>query len=664
MLPIAVGVGVFLILVSLYFMLKKKDGNETSAAALAAEAPAPEEEPEEDKYPAGKVSVYFGSQTGTAEGFAKTLEAEGNKYEFDVNVVDLEDFELEELQEDKMAVFLMATYGEGEPTDNAVEFHRTILNTEEELEKDALQDLNFAVFGLGNRQYEHYNSMGIATDALLEGLGANRAYKYGDGDDDADLEEDFDVWKEDFWESMLEKFYPAGLEKLKKEKAAGGGKKKNAPAPKLSFRVNLYADKQEAHKGMKKNNTNVDGKGDYFMSKPAKVVVNREIRQNTVGGSTKHIEIDIEGTPLSYAIADNLAVLPKNDPALVKSLASVMNYDLEKWIEMVPADAAKAGSGPPFPTPCTVETALSQYCDLSAMPKKGLLNALVFFAKDDKDRARIAVLTGKQGKEEFNKFITDPGRNLVEVLQELSSVQIPLEHFLEMVPRLQPRYYTISSTPSVHPNQIHSTVSVVNEKRSEGRVFKGVCSNFMDITSTGDDATPTSPTHMDVFVRPSTFKLPKAASVPVVMVGPGTGIAPMRAFLQEKRKQKENGDSIGDVVLYFGCRKKDEDFIYEDELLGYTNDGTLTALHTAFSREQVDKVYVQDKLRDNGEETWKLLEEKKACFYVCGGTSMGKDVMSAVETIATKQGGLSAAAAAAYVKKLQKDGRYIQELWS
>jgi len=393
-------------------------------------------------------------------------------------------------------------------------------------------------------------------------------------------------------------------------------------------------------------------------------VVNREIRQNTVGGSTKHIEIDIEGTPLKYAIADNLAVLAKNDPEIVKSLASLMKYDLDKWIEMVPADSAKAGSGPPFPTPCTVETALSQYCDLSASPKKGLLNALAYFAKDDKDRARISQLTGKQGKEEFHKFITEPARNLVEVIKELSSVQIPLSHFLEMAPRLQPRYYTISSTPSVHPNRIHSTVSIVNEKKAEGRVFKGVCSNFMNQTTTGNETTATSTSHMDVFVRPSTFKLPKDASVPVVMVGPGTGIAPMRAFLQEKRQQKESGKTIGDVVLYFGCRKKDEDFIYEDELLGYTNDGTLTALHTAFSREQVDKVYVQDKLRDNGEETWKLLEEKKACFYVCGGTSMGKDVMAAVETIATKQGGLSAADAATYVKKLQKDGRYIQELWS
>jgi len=357
-------------------------------------------------------------------------------------------------------------------------------------------------------------------------------------------------------------------------------------------------------------------------------------------------------------IADNLAILPENDPATVKKLAELMNYDLNKWVTLVSADKTR-NPAQPFPTPCTVETILSRYCDLSGSPKKGLISSLAYFAEKDAEKERLLKIGSKQGKEEYQKWIAEPARNLVEVLEELSSVQVPLENILEMVPRLQPRYYTISSSPGAHPNRIHGTVSIVNESRSGGRVFKGVCSNFID------QQRDENASEMQVFVRPSTFKLPKDSTVPIIMVGPGTGIAPMRAFLQEKRLQRQaDGDKVGDVVLYFGCRKSDEDFIYEDELLSYTQDGTLTSLHTAFSREQVEKVYVQDKLRQNGEETWALLEQGKACFYVCGGTSMGKDVMRAVESVAVEQGGLTAEAAAKYVKGLQAKNRYIQELWS
>jgi NADPH-ferrihemoprotein reductase len=542
-----------------------------------------------------------------------------------------------------MAIFLMATYGEGEPTDNAVDFYKDISNSESGLGDDALGDLKYTVFGLGNRQYEHYNSMGKETFAKVGALGAKAVYEYGDGDDDDDLEADFEKWTGGLWHALLTEFYPEGLANL--ENSAND----SPEMPKPAFTVSMCGKPAPDAAALKRT-----GKTDYFKTVPAKVVVNREIRQDTVGGSTRHMEIEIKGTGLTYEMADNLAVMPENNPAIVEGMADRLGLTLDQYFELT----SEKGGAHPFPNPCTVRTALSRYLDLSAPPKKPLVKTLAVFAKEDGDRQKLMELGNS--KDKYDEHVGNSKLTLLELLAETPSVQLPLEQLIEIVPRLQARYYTISSTPSAHPNRIHATVSIVNDviKGTERR-FLGVCTNHMGRATplgahTDDkkaresrplDQGKKSPRvwpHLDVFVRPSTFKLPADPSVPVIMVGPGTGIAPMRAILQERKNQADAGSTVGDTLLFFGCRRSDEDFIYEDELLGYTQDGTLTNLFTAFSREQSKKVYVQNKLAEEGERVWKLLSlSKPAYIYVCGGTSMGKDVLAAVEKIVQDNGGES-----------------------
>ena len=163
-------------------------------------------------YPAGKLSIYFGSQTGTAEGFARTIMEEGKDKGFEARMVDLEDFDPEELKDSKLVLFLVATYGEGDPTDNAAKFNIWQKNEDGEVPADYLSTVNFTVFGLGNRQYEHFNKMGKTTNKCLEKLGATRVFEYGEGDDDGTLEEDFDAWKSKLWTALINKFHPSASE--------------------------------------------------------------------------------------------------------------------------------------------------------------------------------------------------------------------------------------------------------------------------------------------------------------------------------------------------------------------------------------------------------------------------------------------------------------------
>jgi hypothetical protein len=221
------------------------------------------------------------------------------------------------------------------------------------------------------------------------------------------------------------------------------------------------------------------------------------------------------------------------------------------------------------------------------------------------------------------------------------SLSVPLDCLVEIMPRLQPRYYTISSSSECHPHRIHATVSIVRDPSADGREIQGVCSCYMDhlaIPAGPDKAAKkakTGPCHPGeqgakqprawptaaIFVRPSTFTLPEDPAVPVIMVGPGTGVAPMRAFLQERQRQKQAGRTVGEAVLFFGCRDAGKDFIYEDEFLAYAADGTLTALHTAFSRMQEKKIYVQDRVREHGAELWALLQVRPLTTHPTHPTS-------------------------------------------
>jgi len=669
---------------ALAFAMMKKSKN----ATRAVEPPIENEEVvadelDKEKFPGGHITIYFGSQTGTAESFAQDIEREGEEHGFKVHVVDIEDAAedataelLADAKRDEngknRALFLMSTYGEGEPTDNAVGFVRFLkegigmegdifaVNHEEEKKSDegdfvidssAFAGLEYAVFGLGNRQYEHFNAMGKFIDLSVEKLGGERIVPIGLGDDDDDIEGDFETWKD-------KNLWPALKKKYIADDAKIADKGSDAKLPDC-YHVVEYLDAPAKPDETSVHDAPLSSKN-YFTSVDCPVTLKRELRAPDDAGSTLHIEIDIsgKGEEVKYQTADNLGILPVNNNEDVERLAKALGYDLLANFRLSPAPGHEKKQLALFPSPCSVHECLSKYCDLVGPPRRSELKLLAAYAKDPICKKALLRLASKDGKAEYKEKIVEAKMGIVDIVSKLCpSIEMPLEHFISVCPRLQPRYYTISSSSTVHPQSIHATVSVLGETRKDGSSFKGLCSNYLaDLVDNGQ---------VRAFVRDSTFRLPSDSSKPIIMIGPGTGIAPMRALLQERSHQKLSQNlTVGKNILYFGCKNRDLDFIYSDELKAFEEDGVLTEMHLAFSREQKQKVYVQHLVSKNAAETWKLMEEEGAYIYVCGGIKMGQDVSEALRKIISEHGDRTSTDSKKYLDEMASNGRFIQELWA
>ena len=628
-------------------------------------------EVDKEEYPGGQISVYYGTQTGTAESFAKQLEREGPENGFLVHVVDLEDVELEQVVEElrrdadtglSRAILLSATYGEGEAPDNSTAFVETLKekacsdilyethkNSDLKEPESCLVGLEYCVFGLGNRQYDHYNAVGKFFDHALEKVGGVRTVPLGMGDDDSDLEGDFESWKENMW-SALQKRYVPDISVLKKKKGAA-----KHTLPECQYTVE-YSSKV----GGKPADLPLDqihaSSRHYFTSVDCPVKMVRELRASQDSGSTVHVEIDIsEAKCLTYETADNLGVLPVNDSAVVESVAQSLGYDLDAVFSLKAAENHE-WNGAPFPLPISIRECLSRYCDLTLAPRRSDLKLLAAYAKDPVDQKALLRMSTKEGRAEYKEKIMDEYVGLEKIFKLCPSVHLPLEHFLSICPRLQTRFFTISSSSSVHPKSIHLAVAVTKSERKDGSTFNGVCSTYL--AKSGEEM-------IRVFNRPSTFRLPTDSSQPIIMIGPGTGVAPMRALLQERSHQRKTlKQKVGPNILYFGCKKQSLDFIYEDELRSFQAEGVLDKLHLAFSRDQSKKVYVQHLLLEKGEETWQMVDGEGAHIYVCGGVKMGHDVSEALKEIISSHGKFSPQEAKDYLTKLADEGRFVQELWA
>ncbi|MFD5127957.1 molybdopterin-dependent oxidoreductase [Streptomyces olindensis] len=365
----------------------------------------------------------------------------------------------------------------------------------------------------------------------------------------------------------------------------------------------------------------------------ARLVGNRLLSKPGAGKEVRRFTFDTSGTDLAYEAGDALGVRPVNAPALV-----------EEWLAVTGLDASTAvavdGVGDvPF------GEALHRHLDITRITPD-LLRFVAERARDDHELRRLLRPDNKDGLAQWSW-----GRQAVDVVAEYA-VRASAAEWAGVFRKLQPRLYSISSSPLVDPHLVSLTVSVVRFENLRGRARGGVCSPFLA------DAEPD--TEVPVFVQRSPhFRPPADASTPMVMVGPGTGVAPFVGFLQERRALGHHAPNW----LFFGEQHRATDFYYEDELTALRDEGTLTRLDTAFSRDQRNKVYVQDRMREHGPELWHWLRDG-ARFYVCGDASrMAKDVDRALRDIAVAHGGMSEAEAAAYVKQLAADKRYVRDVY-
>ena len=366
---------------------------------------------------------------------------------------------------------------------------------------------------------------------------------------------------------------------------------------------------------------------------PARLAKVRALTQSGSGKETLHFEFSLAGSGLSYEPGDSLGIFPSNNPADVDEVLAATGLDGATAVEF------------PAGVPSTLRAVLMRDVTLR-----------------DPSRQLIAAIFEKcPGAEELEELI-DPeaqrvlddwidGREVIDILLAYPQAKFTAPELVKVLRKLQPRLYSIASSPKSHPEEVHLTVAVVRYEL-HGRKRHGVCTTFLADRADGEP--------VPVFVHTAKhFRPPEDLSAPLIMVGPGTGIAPFRAFLEDR----EASGAKGKTWLFFGERNRATDFFYEDEFNRWLGKGVLTRLDTAFSRDQEHKIYVQDRMLERGAELWAWLEDG-AYFYVCGDAArMAKDVDAALHRIAREHGGKSEADADAYVEELKKSKRYRKDVY-
>uniref|UniRef100_A0A8C9QZX8 NADPH--cytochrome P450 reductase n=1 Tax=Scleropages formosus TaxID=113540 RepID=A0A8C9QZX8_SCLFO len=634
---------------------KKREEVVPEFKKLSVQAPSSSQETsfiEKMKKTNKNIVVFYGSQTGTAEEFSNRLSKDARRYGMKGMAADPEEYDMSELSrlteiENSLAIFCMATYGEGDPTDNAQEFYEWLQET-----NNSLDGVNFAVFALGNKTYEHYNATGKFVDKRLAELGASRIFDLGMGDDDGNLEEDFVSWREQFWPAVSEYF---GVEATGEDCSI----RQYELVVHNDIDVNkVYTGELARLKSFEIQKPPFDSKNPFL----APVATNRKLNK----GGTRHLmhlELDISGSKIRYDSGDHVAVYPMNDTSMVNKLGEILGSDLDTVISLNNLDE-ESNKKHPFPCPTTYRTALTHYLDISNPPRTNVLYEIAQYATDPKDQENLRKMASSsaEGKAMYHSWVQESRRNIVAILEDMPSLQPPIDHLCELLPRLQARYYSIASSAKVHPNSIHICAVVVEYETKTGRTNKGVATNWLKNKVVTDNGNKSS---VPMYVRKSQFRLPFKATNPVIMIGPGTGIAPFMGFIQERAWLKQKGKGGGETVLYYGCRHQKEDFLYQEELEEYERSGVLTQLHVAFSRDQEHKVYVQHLLKQNKENLWNLIDSQTAHIYICGDArNMARDVQNTFFEIVEEMGGMTHNQAVDYIKKLMTKGRYSQDVWS
>ena len=382
-------------------------------------------------------------------------------------------------------------------------------------------------------------------------------------------------------------------------------------------------------------NTKENNQVPFSRTNPFQAKVLKNVNLNGEGSSkeTSHIELSLEGSGLSYIPGDALGVVPSNDPELVAAILEEMNWDADSEVII-----NKQGDTLPL------QEALTNYFEITLLSKKILQAAAVFTESE-----ALHNLVSGENADQLKEYCY--GRDLLDMLHEFGPWKATTQEIVSLLRKMTPRLYSIASSFSAHPGEVHLTIGAVRYN-THGRDRKGVCSVQVAERLKEGDTLP-------VYVQPNKhFHLPESDK-DIIMVGPGTGIAPFRSFIEERAVTK----ATGKTWLFFGDQHEACDFLYQEELKQYQEDGVVTKLTTAFSRDTDQKVYVQHKMLENSKELFQWLENG-ACFYVCGDKQrMAKDVNDALITVIEKEGNMSREAAEEHLNQLQKQGQYQRDVY-
>lgn len=540
---------------------------------------------------AGKLSIIFASQTGNAKGVAEALEQEAKAEGIAVELFDASDYKGKNLAKETHVIIVASTNGEGEAPDNAIELHEFLQSKK----APKLSNLQYGVIALGDSSYEFFCQTGKDFDAYLSKLGATPFIDRLDCD--VDYEAPAAEWRKN------------ALGKVKDTLSSG------TEADVVQLPVGQAAT---AHSPYNKQNPYT-----------ATLLTSQKITGRDSGKDVRHIEIDLEGSGLTYQPGDALGVWFENSSELANAILGKVGLS---GVETVDVDGESLSIHSALVSKYEITTSnpqlITKFAELSGSKK---LQKLV----DDKDKLR-----------EYSA-----NTQIVDVLAE-KKTKLTADELISLLRRLTPRLYSIASSQEEVDEEVHLTVALVEYEQNDEKRYGGASSFLAQRLEEGDE--------VKVFVEHNNnFKLPEDDSTPIIMVGPGTGIAPFRSFIQER----ENRDAEGKNWLFFGDRTLTQDFLYQVEWQKYLKSGVLSRLDVAFSRDQVEKVYVQHRILENAAQVWQWIQEG-AYIYVCGdATRMAKDVHDALVIVAEQEGKMPRDDAEQFINDLRKAKRYQRDVY-
>jgi cytochrome P450/NADPH-cytochrome P450 reductase len=577
--------------------------------------------------------VLYGSNLGTAEELATRVADLAEVNGFATKLGALDDY-VGKLPTEGGVLIFCASYNGAAP-DNATQFVKWLGGGD--LAKDAFAKVRYAVFGCGNSDWAAtYQSVPRLIDEQLAAHGARSVYDRGEGDARSDLDGQFEKWF---------------------AKAAAASAKEFG----LESSITRSADDEPLYTIEPVAPTSVNAVVALGGVSAMKVLVNSEL-QNKSGASpsdrsTRHIEVQLPAG-LTYRVGDHLSVVPRNDPALVDSVARRFGF--------LPADQIRlqAGEGRRAQLPVgevvSVGRLLTEFVELQQVATRKQIQIMSEHTRCPVTKPKLLAYVGddEASAEAYRSDVLARRKSVFDLLEEFPACELPFHAYLEMLSLLAPRYYSISSSPAGDPQRCSVTVGVVQAPASSGRgIYKGVCSNFLSGRRVGDTIQAT------VRETKAGFRLPDDPSVPIVMIGPGTGLAPFRGFLQERAARKAQGATLGPAMLFFGCRNPSQDFLYADELKVFATEG-VSELHTAFSRGDGPKTYVQNLLAREKDKVWSLIENG-AVIFVCGdGSKMEPDVKATLMSIYSEKTGGNADSAAKWIDEMGTKNRYVLDVWA
>ncbi|MFK3725605.1 molybdopterin-dependent oxidoreductase [Pseudomonas monteilii] len=535
--------------------------------------------------------VLWASQTGNGEHLAalcaQRLSSAGQR----TRVQAMDSVELGQLRDAAGVLLVASTFGDGEPPDNAVDFWQTLSDAA----PDSLRSSRFSVLALGDSSYRQFCGFGRKLDERLAALGADRIQPR------LECEPDYEAPAEGWLAELCGKL--------------DTGTPVVAVATQPPSPVQADADRNP-----------------YTRAQPlhTRVLSNRLLNGDGAEKETRHLSFDLAGHHFPYRAGDALGVWPVNSPDLVEDVLNTLGLDGNTLVQLDPQ--------PPMP----LRVALSEHLEIARI-SPDLLNRVAA----ERGNERLRALLEADQHAALQAWLW--GRQLPTLLREFP-LELDADHWVRLLKPLQPRLYSISSSPVLMPDEVHLTVATVRYQH-EGRAQGGVCSTFL--------ADRASEHGVRLYLQPSAhFHPPANPDTPLIMIGPGTGIAPFRAFLQERQAQGATRN-----WLFFGEQRARTDFYYREELREWQRNGVLQRLETAFSRDQDEKVYVQHRMLEAGAELWQWLEQG-ACVCVCGDAArMAKDVDAALKAIVQRHGKMSSAAATLYVSDMSKTRRYLRDVY-